>query len=238
MTVKRFIDRYDALLLDVGRTFMFDVDRFSEKDGVPQTYHKMGGTKFIDGQVFEICSAVFNKMCEDSLIESMQDKFPSLSYYFEAIGSNFDLDEGDIALLEKVFAEHEIGTVPEPYVQLLKKMHKTHRLGIISDIWCGSEIFFRYFDNLGIMNLFEHIVFSSDIGAVKPSQVIFQDMINRFDISPSKMVYVGDSIDRDVAGAKKAGLSAVWIKSGEIRPEASQYEPDLVINDLRELFSV
>ncbi len=77
-----------------------------------------------------------------------------------------------------------------------------------------------------------------DIGAVKLFQIIFQDVIDRLCINPSKLVYKGDSISRDVAGAKKAGISAIWINSSNSYSGEIQYQPGLMIGDLTELLFV
>ena len=40
---KRFIDGFDIILLDMGSTFMFDVDRFSADEDFGATYRTVGG---------------------------------------------------------------------------------------------------------------------------------------------------------------------------------------------------
>jgi putative hydrolase of the HAD superfamily len=49
------------------------------------------------------------------------------------------LTPDEVQRIELVIAEHEIGTIPEQYVQILKQLSNTHRLGIISDIWSKSD---------------------------------------------------------------------------------------------------
>lgn len=52
---------------------------------------------------------------------------------------------------------------------------------------------------------------------------------------PNDVVIVGDSWDRDVAGALSAGLSAVWIASG--RPAPERLEGVTVIDSIGELMN-
>jgi FMN phosphatase YigB (HAD superfamily) len=59
-----------------------------------------------------------------------------------------------------------------------------------------------------------------------------------FEISHSKMVFIGDSLDRDVAGAKSVGLSAIWIDHGMQQASAGITRPDLVIHDLWDLLEI
>ena len=39
----RFIDKFEVILLDMVRTFMFDADRFSVADDFAATYRRIGG---------------------------------------------------------------------------------------------------------------------------------------------------------------------------------------------------
>ncbi len=62
---RRFIDKFRVILLDMGRTFMFNVDRFSETDDVGATYRQIGGKTLNEEEVHQIISRVFNEMFSD-----------------------------------------------------------------------------------------------------------------------------------------------------------------------------
>lgn len=49
--------------------------------------------------------------------------------------------------------------------------------------------------------------------------------------------YVGDSLHTDVAGARAAGLTAVWLNRLGSERKADDPEPDLEIESLTELFT-
>lgn len=138
-------------------------------------------------------------------------------------------------LLEQVFAYHEIGTIPESHVLALQRLRRTHQLGVVSNIWSKSDLYLKEFERVGISNLFETIVFSSDHGCIKPSPFLFAKAIGAFDASGAKTVFVGDSLKRDVAGAKAAGLEAIWIDSSDEQAVATVASLDLVITDLCDL---
>lgn len=42
---KRYIDQFEVLLLDMGLTFMFDVDRFNVSDDLTGTYLRLVGNR-------------------------------------------------------------------------------------------------------------------------------------------------------------------------------------------------
>jgi HAD superfamily hydrolase (TIGR01509 family) len=174
-------------------------------------------------------------MASDARNPSYYEQFPSVVRYIRDIPEAKNLPDSDIALLEEVFAVHEVDRIPDTHAEVLHRLHETHRLGIVSDIWSKTDLYFKELDRAGIRELFEIIIVSSDHGRLKPSQNLFAKAVERFGIERSKIVFVGDSLKRDIAGAKAAGLSAVWIYDGTSQVDDCTARPDLVIQNLRNL---
>jgi HAD superfamily hydrolase (TIGR01549 family) len=235
---ERFIDKFEVLLLDMGWTFMFDVDRFDESDDLEGSYRSAGGTKLKGSDVFQIASAIVNEIIDDGRDPANYEKFASVRGYLDSHPVSCKFDDEEKKILEQVIAVHEIGTIPAVYAQTLSDLAKTHRLGLVSDIWSRSESFINELERAGIRSLFEIIVFSSDIGIVKPSAKIFQKAVDAFDVDNSKMVYIGDSLRRDVAGAKNFGMSAIWIQRDGACAAGITVQPDLIVSDLQEILFV
>lgn len=231
----RFIDQFDVVLLDVSHTFMFDVDRFSDTEDYGATYRQIGGNLLSDGEVRRTISALFNNVLADYENPSCYDSFPPVSSYLRSMSElkNFSADE--IRLLAQVFATHEVGTISATHVKVLHQLHETHRLGIVSNIWSSSDLYLREFERVGIRNLFDIIIFSSDHSCIKPSPHIFAKAIEALDVDRSKIVFVGDSLKRDIAGAKAAGLSSVWIHTNVSQIDQEIPTPELIIKDLQDL---
>lgn len=106
---------------------------------------------------------------------------------------------------------------------------------MVSNIFCKSGLYLLEFDRAGVLPLFDVLVFSSDHSHIKPSAYLFERALQAFSADRSKVVFVGDSLKRDVAGAKALGLSAVWINAMNAACEPALPGPDLVIRDLRDL---
>ena len=79
----RFIDRFEVLLLDMGRTFMFDVDRFNEDDDFGATYRRTGGNRLRSREVFRIVSEIFHQMVADGKKPGNYDNFSSVLTYLK-----------------------------------------------------------------------------------------------------------------------------------------------------------
>jgi HAD superfamily hydrolase (TIGR01509 family) len=234
----RFIDGFDVILLDMGHTFMFNMDRFSDSEDYEATYRRVGGSMLSDRQVRRIISALFDTALSDYRNPDSDNQFPSVLSYLEAMPESRDLSRSEIGLLELVFAMHEVGTVPDTHAKALRQLHETHRLGVVSDIWSRSDVCLREFERAGIDGLFDVTVFSSDCGYIKPSPCLFTKAIEAFEVERSRIVFVGDSLKRDIVGAKAVGLSAVWINTGVGKIDKGVLDPDLVIHDLRDLITV
>ena len=102
----RFIDKFDVILLDMGNTFMFDCDRFSELEYFGKTYRQLSGILLKDAQVKSIMSDVFNRMGKDYENPEYYECFPPVKSYLIQVLKENNLPISEIELLEQVFAMH------------------------------------------------------------------------------------------------------------------------------------
>jgi len=88
---------------------------------------------------------------------------------------------------------------------------------------------------IGIDHYFDHVVTSVMAGAAKPAQAVF-DLVSRLSgVSHAQVLHVGDHPDTDVDGARRAGMTAVWMnRAGGEWPETA-FRPDAEIADFAEL---
>jgi phosphoglycolate phosphatase-like HAD superfamily hydrolase len=231
----RFIDRFEVILLDMVRTFMFAADRFSAADDFAATYRRIGGRALSADQVRRIISLLFATMLADSRALLGCTQFAPVCSYLAALPPSRDLPKSELELLEQVFALHEIGVIPDTHREVLHRLRQTHRLGVVSDIWSKSDRYLQEFERAGVRQLFEVMVFSSDHGCLKPSPYLFSKAIATVAVARAKIVFVGDSLRRDIGGAQAVGLSTVWLSANRASVGEHMPCPDLVIEDLRQL---
>jgi putative hydrolase of the HAD superfamily len=114
------------------------------------------------------------------------------------------------------------------------------RLGIICDVgMTGSAILREHLIRHQILPLFDHWSFSDEVGAYKPSPVIFEHALEGLGGPvPERVAHVGDIRRTDVAGAKAMGMIAVRYIG--VSDDQSQPEPegDHVITKHAELLDV
>ena len=93
-------------------------------------------------------------------------------------------------------------------------------------------------DKLQIQGLdahFDLVLASSELGVLKPDPRIFMYACEKLQVSPEQAWHVGDSLSMDVAGAKAAGLTAVWLNRTGAHREPGQPRPDFEITSLTEV---
>jgi putative hydrolase of the HAD superfamily len=83
------------------------------------------------------------------------------------------------------------------------------KLGLLSDF--PPETKLQY---LNIPDLWDTVLCSEIIGALKPDPLPFEELARRMGLPPEQILYVGNSFAYDVVGAKKAGMKAAWVSCG------------------------
>lgn len=87
---------------------------------------------------------------------------------------------------------------------------------------------------VGIVDVFDALVISGELGTAKPDPVIFQTACAALGVPPEQTVHVGDRMDLDVLGARGAGLHGVWLDRSRGRGEPVSSDVP-VITDLTAL---
>lgn len=109
-------------------------------------------------------------------------------------------------------------------VPVLTELQKEYKLGIISNTNALSK---EEMLKLGLDKFMDIMVFSCDIGDVKPYPKIFSLAIKQLNLKSEECLYVGDQIDTDVNGAKNSGLNAMLIDRKNRYPEIEDKIKDL-----------
>jgi putative hydrolase of the HAD superfamily len=82
------------------------------------------------------------------------------------------------------------------------------RLGVVSN---ADGRVARYLETAGLADCFEVILDSAVVGIEKPDPRIFELACRELGVSPEETVYVGDTYEVDVLGARAAGIRAVLL---------------------------
>ena len=81
----------------------------------------------------------------------------------------------------------------------------------------------------------DRVIVAGDIGAYKPDPRIFEAALEGLSIPPQAAAFIGNSADHDVAGALRAGWSALWLNREDGAYPASLPAPTATVTTLDEL---
>lgn len=91
----------------------------------------------------------------------------------------------------------------------LKKLKKAgYKIGVIANGKSSIKHYRVY--ALGIEDYVNHLSTSEAVGFRKPHPRIYEDMIEKLNVDPSEVIYVGDDALNDVAPARAMGMISVW----------------------------
>lgn len=88
-----------------------------------------------------------------------------------------------------------------------------------------------------IYSFFEVLVFSDEVSWAKPNKKIFDYTLMQLGVNSSEAAHIGDDGSTDVAGAKKAGMTAIWLAPKENGPIPDYDLHVRSINELTTLFA-
>lgn len=144
---------------------------------------------------------------------------------------SFLYDYDRLTLMRKPRLAETIGTLHDMGI----------RMGVVSNI-ISTSLVPHMLNEYGIAQYMECVVMSSAVGVRKPDPRIFEIALETMGAAARETGYVGDTISRDVLGARNAGLGlAVRLNNPSIAHRDAAFtgpdapRADYVINELYEL---
>lgn len=130
-------------------------------------------------------------------------------YLYESLGIEIALTNAEI---DTIFWDAAApGAATEGVEDFLKFLKKREiRTGVISNISYAPSVVAARINRLLPENAFEFILTSSNYIFRKPHRRIFDLALEKADLRPDEVWYIGDQYECDVKGALNAGLYPVW----------------------------
>jgi HAD superfamily hydrolase (TIGR01509 family) len=171
---------------------------------------------------------------DDALVGALSDTVglaETVRRLADGVSAGLGLD--DRALTERVarrFLDDALASL-HGSASLLSRLSRRYRLGIVSNFYGNLS---AVCDDAGIRPFFSVVVDSARVGVTKPDPRIFRHALDALGIGPADAVFVGDSLPRDMAGARDLAMPHVWVMGAGV--SASPCCPrDPVIRSLDEL---
>ena len=152
-----------------------------------------------------------------------------------SLGYDFDVSSEIVSGATLAFCEEFMNYVriDENAEEALRELHGKYKLGIVSN-FAIPECVHKLLEKHGLDGFFDVVVVSGAVNKRKPSPEIFQKALEKMGVDAEDTVFVGDTVDADIQGAKSVGMKTIFI---ERRPqeEIEHTCPDRTIKNLNEL---
>lgn len=130
-------------------------------------------------------------------------------YLYESQGIEIPLSNSEI---DTVFWDAAAPGVPtkgiKDFLEYLK--NKGIRTGVISNIAYDPSVVAERINKLLPENSFEFIITSSNFMFRKPNRRIFDLALEKAELQPDEVWYIGDQYECDIIGSLNAGLLPIW----------------------------
>jgi putative hydrolase of the HAD superfamily len=235
----------DAVILDFGHTI---VDFVLSERALLATYEEVREL-LVEHAVGELPSARelvdnvsyrLGKRIEESYLAQELEELDILAE-FAACFAGIDLQLPPdlirrIAEMEHRALSAETFLPPESAAALRALRDDGLRLGLVSNITLLGELVREDLHRLGILELLDAVVLSSEEGVRKPHPRIYARALERLGIPGDRAVFVGDRLREDVGGPQAAGMRTVLTRQyRQETPGPETPQPDRIIESLSEL---
>lgn len=120
-------------------------------------------------------------------------------------------------------------------VKVLNELKEKYPMVLVSNFYGNIATVLKEF---GFDGIFGNIIESAVVGVRKPDPRIFTLGVEALGLNAADVLVVGDSYDKDIVAAKKAGCQTIWIKGeGWTDEEPDGQAADRVIKTLDEVMT-
>lgn len=150
---------------------------------------------------------------------AMTKKYDDQIQMFKDAAEALDCRVPDWVIDKLVGVWNKSKLLAKPYPETMEALEMLKKKGV--KIAIVSNTFTQSVDGLlekfGMDKLFDAVCFSCDIGSLKTDPGLIQAALDKLGVTKEETVLVGDSLETDIAGAEKAGVTPVLIDRKDTR---------------------
>ncbi|MFJ8353838.1 HAD family hydrolase [Bacillus paramycoides] len=90
--------------------------------------------------------------------------------------------------------------------------------------------------NTNLNSYFDTIIISEESGFSKPDKRIFELALNKLNVQPEDVLFVGDDLEKDIGGCQNANIKGIWFNPNMIKNNTDT-KPYAVITSFDSLLS-
>jgi len=204
-------DPVEAVLFDIDGTLV-EYER-TPGDLLPLAFEAAGVDPFFDAADYEARYGEFAEESED--VQDLRERC------FAAIARERGRDPEVGRAVARAYAterDHTRVDLLPGAESVLDTLDDRYSLAAVTNGGPGMQG--RKLAAVGLEDRFETVVHAGYETAAKPAAEPFQVALESLGVAPGRSVYVGNSLEADVAGANRAGVRSVWFdRDGAADPE-------------------
>ena len=108
-------------------------------------------------------------------------------------------------------------------------------MGVVSNSSFGQAVIRHELAKHGLADALPVVVVSAEYAIRKPNPLLYETAAALLGVPQKEVWFVGDRLDTDIAGARAAGMTAVWYASSSA---AGRHEADIVVSTWHALATI
>jgi putative hydrolase of the HAD superfamily len=129
--------------------------------------------------------------------------------HWQAVLKRLKRPNDEIAAIRDAFFAGDI--VDRTLLEFLRSLRGTCKTGLISNAWSDLR---DYITREKMIDAFDHITISAEVGVAKPDPKIFQIALEQAVVSPNEAVFV-DDFYVNIEGCEKVGMQGIHFKDAQ-----------------------
>jgi putative hydrolase of the HAD superfamily len=110
------------------------------------------------------------------------------------------------------------------------------KLAIVSNTFIPGYVLDRHLQHEGLLDFFPVRIYSSNVRYQKPHKKIFRIAMQQIGVEPSRAIFIGDLLKKDIKGARRCGMRTVWKPAHhESHPAETKHKADIRIRQITQL---
>ncbi len=125
---------------------------------------------------------------------------------------------GDVDACSRLFFQescHGLAVYDDARALLASLRMRGYRTGVVTNAIFPAVLFVPKVNELGLAGYIDSFVSSADVGLAKPNPSPFLRALAEIQVEPQDALFVGDTAETDVAGARAAGMRAVLLERSD-----------------------